>query len=699
MCQHVRHISWSKKTLSLLMRASISAKPGTRTSRSRLFLERKLMSTKTTFKRVAAITAAALTLAGFSAVSAHAATARAGNVAIYVATGDGTLVTAQNTAGNNAAGGIAGVANTVKINWDTTNKNIYRPNSTTDTYTAANAIVTVSGAGSYFTAVTGTNGLLASGTAPTTASIGSGNSGTLTIATPTTGTVVVSYYRETTTSGIYSSTATETVTYTVTAASVVGTVSVANSTALLSTLTGTGTFVAPTVDATILAPKGVTQVGTIRVILNDTQAVPAGIAAKTISVVASGSAMVGAVTGAGGSDTTTVNAITTVGKAASATTDANGVVFVGVYGDNTSGTGTITISQGTTVLSTKTVTFYSTTPASITATQNYYIANASPTGSGVVLGSTADGTGSGAVTIVAKDANGNLVSGLTAGSFTATSSDKTCISNTVTALEETAAGLTAGTGDGLGNYNLTVKSAAGSVSGCKATVTFTYTLADLTSITTAAVPFSTGGAVIYGLSFKGDADSYNPGQQVALTLSATDKAGNPIADGVYSVFAASGTAYAGLSTSASVTSTLFATTTTAQTTFLNGVKTVKFYAPYTSGDFKFSGALGGTDVSAALTTATSVAGSLAITNPSDASAQAAIDAAQEATDAANAAYDAANNAMDSADAATAAAQDASDNASAALAAVTSLSATVAKLVKSVAAIAAALAKVQKKIGA
>ena len=41
------------------MRAAFLAKPGSRTSRSRLFLERKLMSTKTSFKRVSAVAAAA----------------------------------------------------------------------------------------------------------------------------------------------------------------------------------------------------------------------------------------------------------------------------------------------------------------------------------------------------------------------------------------------------------------------------------------------------------------------------------------------------------------------------------------------------------------------------------------------------------------------------------------------------------------
>ena len=140
--------------------------------------------------------------------------------------------------------------------------------------------------------------------------------------------------------------------------------------------------------------------------------------------------------------------------------------------------------------------------------------------------------------------------------------------------------------------------------------------------------------------------------------------------------------------------------------FLNGVATDTVQAPFGTtsivATFDNIGAGVATVASSKFTT-------LALTNQetvlttavggtSDAAAQAAVDAAQEATDAANAAYDAANNAMDSADAATAAAQDASDNASAALAAVTSLSATVAKLVASVSAITTALASIKKKLG-
>jgi hypothetical protein len=46
------------------------------------FLERKKMSTKTSIKRIAAVAALALTLGGFSAVSAHAAAGTVTSTAI-----------------------------------------------------------------------------------------------------------------------------------------------------------------------------------------------------------------------------------------------------------------------------------------------------------------------------------------------------------------------------------------------------------------------------------------------------------------------------------------------------------------------------------------------------------------------------------------------------------------------------------------
>jgi hypothetical protein len=261
-----------------------------------------------------------------------------------------------------------------------------------------------------------------------------------------------------------------------------------------------------------------------------------------------------------------------------------------------------------------------------------------------------------------------------------------------------------------------VNAVSGVTSGKSATITFTVTDGTTVFATVPAVTFTTGGVVINSIAVAFDADSYAAGDKATLVLTAKDAAGNPVADGTYAVFKAIGTAYLGLTTSASVTSIPFASTAAAHSAgagteddgngvfFTSGVAKSKFYVPVVGGPFNVSGTLTTASTSYGLTAAASVAGTATVsaattvTSAADTAAQAAIDAAQEATDAANAAYDAANNAMDSADAATAAAQDASDNASAALAAVTSLSATVAKLVASVSAITTALASIKKKLG-
>ena len=77
------------------------------------FLERKIMSTKTSFKRIALVAASALAIAGFSAVPANAANNTYGwcEVADGVAAGDASAPSAT----NNACNGVAGVANTVTL--------------------------------------------------------------------------------------------------------------------------------------------------------------------------------------------------------------------------------------------------------------------------------------------------------------------------------------------------------------------------------------------------------------------------------------------------------------------------------------------------------------------------------------------------------------------------------------------------------
>jgi hypothetical protein len=98
----------------------------------------------------------------------------------------------------------------------------------------------------------------------------------------------------------------------------------------------------------------------------------------------------------------------------------------------------------------------------------------------------------------------------------------------------TAAGATALDATGLGGYNASVTGAASATSGKTATVTYSYTNADLTVIKSAAVPFTIGGTTIVTETLAFDKTSYAPGEAMWITRTAKDSAGNPVADGVAS---------------------------------------------------------------------------------------------------------------------------------------------------------------------
>jgi len=359
---------------------------------------------------------------------------------------------------------------------------------------------------------------------------------------------------------------------------------------------------------------------------------------------------------------------------------------VAVYSDGRSGSATITLASGTTTFATKTVTFYG-AYKNVSATQALFVAKAGSalgiaTGSAVTMAApgATNVASTAAITALVTDANNNAATGLVWGTD-------------IKAVTSNSAVITVGTGSEdaatPGTWYIQVSGANGAISGQSATVTV-----ELYNSTTSAwdvlakpLTFSVGGA-ISKITAAFDNTSYNPGAPVVLTYTATDSASNK----AYDQDAASLTSGAFLS---SLTSSVYlGAALTSPASLINGVTTYKGYAPAIEGDFKVSG----TDAASTAAEAVSASATVGASAASQAS-QAAIDAANNATDAANAAYDAANNAMDSADAAQQSAQDASDNAAQALAAVTALSNTVAKLVSQIAAIAAVVAKIQKKIGA
>jgi hypothetical protein len=241
----------------------------------------------------------------------------------------------------------------------------------------------------------------------------------------------------------------------------------------------------------------------------------------------------GLVIGTTGTTTNTVGILRVVSLTA-ADMAAASTAKINIAADGTSGTTTIKVYQGTTLLATKTMYFYGTV-ATLTATQNLKVARASATGA--QLG-TSDGTGlasaattaalTPAVVIVAKDAAGVVVPGLT---ITGLSSDVTVISSSTVAQ---AVGTTSTTGAaGPGTYLASVTSAVSGTSGKSATVTFRTLKSDGTYISAAALTFTLGGSVsTETISF--DKTAYAPGEAMTVTVTAKDSTGNAVYDGVTS---------------------------------------------------------------------------------------------------------------------------------------------------------------------
>ena len=207
-----------------------------------------------------------------------------------------------------------------------------------------------------------------------------------------------------------------------------------------------------------------------------------------------------------------------------------------INSDGTSGTTVVTISNGTTVLATETITFYGTV-ATLTATQNLKVARAGTTGYELGTSSGAGAAASAttaaltpAVVIVAKDSAGVVVPSLTISGL---SSDTTVIS-TATVLEAVGATDTTGAA-GPGNYLASVTSAGNGTSGKTATVTFRTLLSTGAYISAAPVTFTLGGSLALGketISF--DKTAYSSGEAMVVTVTAKDSAGNAVYDGVTS---------------------------------------------------------------------------------------------------------------------------------------------------------------------
>jgi len=207
------------------------------------------------------------------------------------------------------------------------------------------------------------------------------------------------------------------------------------------------------------------------------------------------------------------------------------------------------------------------------------------------------------------------------------------------------------------------------------------TLAASTITKTLAVKVGAKSAKTVSFSF--DIASPQAGEKVTLTVTALDASGNPVGDGARRLFSS-----AGIATGLAVQG---ATWTAVETvTVVDGKATFSFFAPTGTGLLTVT-ATEGTDTDS--TTKGTITGSVTVSNPG---VDAATDAANEAIDAANAATDAALAAAEAADAATTAAQEASDAVAALSESVTKLIAGLQAQIKSLAAV---VAKIAKKVKA
>ena len=612
-------------------------------------IERKIMSTKTSIKRIALVAAAALTLGGFSAVSANAAAA---DTPFYVTTADAGVQTTADAAATQSASGVAGSLNFVAITAQT---------------------ATLASSGTLGVVVTGANGTI-SATSPAAGAdtlTVSGNTVTsansildgsvIKILTPTVGSFSVAVNRVTTnnTTGAVTTTLLQTFSFTVNAASIVGTFSstasyavrVDTTTAFTNNAairnfveyeTTTVPLTSSSTDSSAAIDKGAigtaTGVSVIAVKLMDTQATAAALSGKVLTATISGAGLISGTGPTLSADTSTSAVWATPSPVATSKTQGAGWAFFAVYSAGNAGVGTITVSytnsSGTTsVVATKSVTFYGSL-AALKVTQGKYILGASSK-----VGS-ANSTNY-AVQVTGTDSSGNAVS-LTNTSLSETSTLTTALAAATASAGGAVLDCVADTVN-TSALDCAITAASTAVSGDSVDVYFNYG-----TVQSAPVNFKVGGKVIYSLTLAPAATSYNIGDLVTLNLTAKDSKGNPVADLKYTVFDTT-TSTTVFATSAQLTSAPFGS---AYVTFLKGVATATFYAPYTSGTLNLKATTNNavvapiTDLVAAaqgidLAAAISISGA-------GGDSSLAYDAASAATDAANNAYEEAQNATQAA---------------------------------------------------
>ena len=600
-------------------------------------IERKQMSTKTTFKRVALVAVAALGLGLLSVAPSNAAaisvtvtpsaltsaikTGETATISLTVSsilggTGESTTVVGVRT---------KGASGTVNFN------------GTTDSTTTQLRAGSTSGAG----AVLASGAYSAAGIAlDTTTASASGMAlravvNANFVAPSTAGTYEVTIYSAAA-NGTVGTTDIKPIIWTITVTAD-GTAPDASSTAYIAsgayTITTDG-------DSAVTASKATSS--TIAATIKVTQKNATSSATEAMQAYVTG---VGFIVGANNDSATSTLARPTTRVISIAAPTVGQSTYIGVYSDGTAGTGTITV-VGTVsgiVLATKTVTFSDTKPASVTAVvKKAYIKAGAATDK--------------VFAVTVKDAAGNAITN-TSAVVTGTRSDTTTAGK---AIATAALSFTWDATDKV--YYATATGASASGFGAAGyTITATGTDAAETKVTTtASTTYSDYVATKVLISAPASA---SVGDKITYTITATEKNGYPVADGTYEAPGGYGILWNTTATSVPdyTSASVKPFNTGESVTTVSGVATKDIYMPVAAGTVGATWILAGSATSAVGAIDKTIGGTTitvttAVTNPG---VDAASDAANEATDAANAATDAALAAADAADAATAAAEDAS----------------------------------------
>jgi hypothetical protein len=557
-------------------------------------IERKKMSTKTIYKRIALVAVAALGAGVLTSVSPASATGS------WAAPFD--ITTSES---NSAAGGasltltatqVAGADNFIE----------FTGTASTD--------------GTQFVRLAVTGGVISSAANATlqNAAGAAVTDGTATVATyaadydlsgakvriPTkaAGTIVVSVSQNVISGGQVTSTEVQKFTVTVSAAGISGVPSAANSVVAIGYTTPAGTGF-PTTDATAktVSAAATTAPANIYVMFKDGSAAKAALADTVDSkVTASGACLVQeGITATGYNKVLTLTGATSDGLAQNAAGTTKSGIRIDVKGDGTGigGACVVTVEarkDGTTAyttIATKTITFFGTV-ASLSYTP--LVGSIKDTGTGV---DNSNAAGYAAV-ITAKDAGGNAVTLLDTDFTAPTTAQKATADVTGAAVVAALAG-TYGATTIVANVPVLVIDPTDTKTGVKS-MTLTHTVTGLT----VTVPFTVGLALAKTAVLSTDKATYLPGEKITLTLTLKDAGGFATADdGTGTDVLATG----GITSNVSLVGD---TTTATAVPTVGGKKTWTLYAPLSAGPIVFAGKTG---TSATLVPAATAAITLAAT--------------------------------------------------------------------------------------